>query len=172
MKNQPSRGYTSNDGVQTPRDLARRIVDRFQPTGRILEPCRGDGSFYLALTGWAAAHPSVRVEWCEIREGRDFFERGELCDWIVTNPPWSQVRRFLQHGMRLAENVVFLMTVNHCWTRARVRDVREAGFGIQEICLLDYPRSFPQTGFQLGAIHFRRGHRGSIRLTELGKGVV
>ena len=41
-------------------------------------------------------------------------------DWIITNPPWSQIRRFLQHALSLADHVVFLFTINHLWTRARL----------------------------------------------------
>jgi hypothetical protein len=49
----------------------------------------------------------ARVDWCEIKRGRDFFAWTEPVDWIVTNPPWSQFRAFLQHAMTLAEKVVW-----------------------------------------------------------------
>ncbi len=34
-----------NDCVQTPKKLAKDIVKHFNPTGNILEPCKGDGNF-------------------------------------------------------------------------------------------------------------------------------
>ena len=37
--------------------------------------------------------------------------------------------------MGLSENVVFLLTINHVWTKARLRDIRAAGFGLREIVL-------------------------------------
>lgn len=157
---QPNRNYRSDDVVQTPPELARQLVDHFAPSGRILEPCRGEGNFYRAL-------PAGTL-WCEIKEGRDFFAWGETVDWIITNPPWRQIRPFLGHAMRVADNVVFLMTVNHLWTKARLRDVRQAGFGIRQIVLVDMPPNFPQSGFQLGAIHLARGWKGDIRFTDLG----
>jgi len=107
------------------------------------------------------------VAWTEIQRGRDFFDWTERVDWIITNPPWSQVRRFLQHAMKVADNIVFLMTINHVWTKARLRDIHTAGFGIKEILLVDMPRSFPQSGFQLGAIHIARGWRGRVQLGAL-----
>jgi hypothetical protein len=121
-------------------------------------------NFYLSTFNRPRAS---RVAWCEIKAGRNFFDWTERVDWIVTNPPWSQIRPFLQHAMRVADNVVFLLTINHVWTKARIRDVQEAGFGIREIVLVDMPATFPQSGFQLGAVHFRRGWRGEIRLSEL-----
>jgi hypothetical protein len=32
-------------------------------------------------------------------------------DWIITNPPWSQMRRFLQQAMSVADHVVFLISL-------------------------------------------------------------
>ncbi len=69
--------------------------------------------------------------------------------------------------MSISENVVFLLTINHVWTKARLRDIREAGFGIREIVFVDTPASFPQSGFQLGAVHVARGWEGAITLTDL-----
>lgn len=161
MKSQPNRNYDSNDDVQTPRDLARRIAEHFAPSGRILEPCRGEGNFYRYL-------PSGTF-WCEIKEGRDFYQWNEPVDWIVTNPPWSQVRNFWRHAMTVADEIVFLITINHLWTKARLRDIKGEGFGIREICLVEMPEEFPQSGFQLGAIRISRGWKGEITLTDLSK---
>lgn len=139
----------------TPDALAVRIVSHFQPTGRILEPCKGAGAFVRAM-------PSC--EWCEIDEGKDFFAQGYRqgqFDWIVTNPPWSQFRPFLAQSMWAADNVVFLSLINAWFMRARVSDMRAAGFGLVEVLMLDTPpKPWPQTGFQLAAVHAKRGHRG------------
>ncbi|HVS54010.1 MAG TPA: hypothetical protein VHD62_16770 [Opitutaceae bacterium] len=170
MRLQPNRDYISDDVVQTPAPLARRLVEHFKPRGRILEPCKGTGNFYRALRAHTQSAAAVlSVDWCEVKQGRDFFEWQDKVDWIVTNPPWSQIRAFLQHAMRVSDNIVFLLTINHVWTKARVRDVRDAGFGIREIVLVDMPPAFPQSGFQLGAVHFRRGSQTRIALTNLGR---
>ena len=195
MRSQPNRNYVSNDDIQTPLGLARQLVAHFQPTGRVLEPCKGKGAFLRALKensrkprlvpGGGRVPPRGRsrglassanarfpatVLWCEIKQDRDFFKWADPVDWIITNPPWSQIRRFLQHGMTLADQIVFLLTINHLWTKARVRDVREAGFAIREIVLVDMPSSFPQSGFQLGAVRLSRGWTGPIALTDLQRG--
>lgn len=207
MRYQPNRDYVSDDEVQTPPALARALVRHFNPRGRMLEPCCGDGNFLRALRAFAgravspdsAGSPprrvrqtspyksrarralvpgllslspdlqsprASRVDWCEIKRGRDFFAWTTRVDWIVTNPPWSQIRAFLQHAMRTADHVVFLLTINHVWTKARIRDIHTAGFGLREIVLVDMPSSFPQSGFQLGAVHIQRGWSGRITLTD------
>ncbi len=197
MRLQPNRNYVSNDDIQTPPELARRLVDHFQPTGRILEPCAGDGAFLKALRTHArsinasardsnarslssqpnrVAQPirdsatdspcTTRVAWCEAKRHRDFFTWQHPVDWIITNPPWSQIRRFLQHALSLADHVVFLFTINHLWTRARLGDVKAACFGLKEIVLVDTPKTFPPSGFQLGAVHLHRGWTGPVMLTD------
>lgn len=142
-----------NDKIYTPDFLAKQIVDHFNPQGRILEPCSGKGAFLRALP---------HCDYCEIDEGKDFFltEKGRW-NWIVTNPPWGDFRNFLIHSMKLADNVVFLSLVNAFFMKARVLDMKQANFGIVEIHMLPTPpKPWPQTGFQLGATHIRRGHDG------------
>jgi hypothetical protein len=160
MKSQPNRNYVSNDDIDTPAWLAAEIVRYFEPSGRVLEPCRGRGNIYGLLP--------VGSDWCEIKEGRDFlsWDSGTY-DWIVTNPPWSQIRPFLQRSLASARNVVFLMTVNHAWTKARLRDVSSAEACLKTILLVPTPREFPQSGFQLGAVHYARGPQESIKLDTL-----
>lgn len=103
MKSQPNRNYVSNDDINTPLWLAEELVRYFRPGGRVLEPCRGSGNIFRCLP--------VGAEWCEIKEGRDFLQwQGGHFDWVFTNPPWSQIRAFLQRSMSMADNVVFLMT--------------------------------------------------------------
>ena len=108
------------------------------------------------------------VVWCEIKRGRDFFDWDQPVDWIITNPPWSQIRDFLCHAMEMADHVVFLFTINHLWTKARLRDIHNADHGIREIVLVKMPKTFPQSGFQLGAVHLQYGWKGKITLSELG----
>jgi hypothetical protein len=69
--------------------------------------------------------------------------------------------------MDLAQDVYFLLTINHVWTKARLRDAALRGFGLREICLTPTPPTFPATGFQLGMVHWRRGYNGAILLNSI-----
>ncbi len=159
MKNQPNRDYKSNDVVYTPEPLAIQILQHFNPQGKLLEPCKGNGAFYNNM--------SEPKDYCEIADDKDFFTYTDKVDWIITNPPWSQFKPFLKHSMELADNIVFLVTVNHLWTKARIKMINDAGFSIKEILLFDMPNTFPQSGFQLGAIHLQRGYTDYIKLSSL-----
>jgi len=159
MKSQANRDYKSNDIVMTPEWLAKALINHFKPTGKILEPCKGNGAF----------SNNMICDWCEITEGKDFFEYNTKVDWIITNPPWSKIRSFLQHSMKVSDNICFLFTINHLWTKARLRDIKQSGFNIKEICLFDTPKEFPQMGFQIGMVYLKRENQGMIKLTELIK---
>jgi hypothetical protein len=145
----------------TPDCLARQLVDQLQPSGRMLEPCAGEGAFVRALA------PRGHVEWCEIDRGRDFFAWETPVDWIVTNPPWSGFRRVLEHSLEVAAHVALMATVNHWWTTRRVRAIEAAGFGYERLLLFDRPPEFKSTGFQLGMMLVSRGYRGSLQITQL-----
>lgn len=158
MKYQPTVAYQSNDVVYTPRSYAKAIVDYFCPSGRILEPCSGGGAFLRYMPDALS---------CDLDRGTSFFLWREPVDWIVTNPPWSKFQQFLLHSLNLATHIVFLVTVNHLWTKARMRMVRERGYGIRHILTMDSPPQFPQSGFQLGVIHLERGYCGPTTIEHL-----
>mgnify|MGYP003337002031 CR=1 FL=1 len=153
MRLNPPKNKPEQDVVYTPDDLAIDIIKHYKPAGLILDPSRGAGAFFNHFD-------SDTVDWCELDEGRDFFEYDSKCDWIMTNPPWSMMRQFLIHGIELAQNIVYLTSINHYTTKARLRDMYERGFGIREFYCFDTPKSFPQSGFQLAAVHTQRGWDG------------
>lgn len=158
MRNQPNRNYVSNDIVYTPDSLARALVDHFNPKGRGLEPCRGSGNIYKYLKN---------ADYCEIQEGKDFYDYNKKVDYIFTNPPWSDIKNFLIHSYSLTDDVYMLFTINHLWTKARLRDMKKNNFGIKEICIFDTPKVFPQSGFQCGMVYLKRNYLGEIKYTEL-----
>lgn len=158
MKYQPNRNYNSNDIVETPMELAEKLVKHFNPQGKGLEPCCASGNILRFLND---------AEWCEITKGRDFFDYHDKVDYIFTNPPWSKIRPFLIHSLELANDVYFLFTINHLWTKARLRDIKNYNFGIVEICIFDTPKEFVSTGFQLGMVHLQKNYTGAINLTKL-----
>lgn len=147
----------ANDAVFASKSLAKKIIDHFRPCGRVLDPSRGDGAFYDQIEG--------EKDWCETGFGRNFFSYRARADCIISNPPVSLFRQFLVHSMELADNIYFLVTLDLVWAKAVIQEVREKGFGIREIFLVDTPTTFHQSAFQVGVVHFRRGWDGDIRLT-------
>jgi hypothetical protein len=152
----------TNDRVYTPDDLAERIVGHFNPFGKkCLDPCKGTGAFVRAFEKYG-----INPDWCEIDEGRDFFDYHEKVDWIISNFPWSLHRDFMKHSMEISDNIVTLVTVNHVLAlKARMRDIRQMGFYVRELLYVDTPKEFPQSGFALSAILVNK-NEGDIKVID------
>ena len=110
----PPKNSPEKDIVMTPEYLAKDIINHFNPTGKILDPSRGNGAFY-------DNYPTDNKDWCELGENKDFLTYSDKVDWIITNPPWSKMQQFLKHGMEIADNIVYLTTINHYTTKKRIR---------------------------------------------------
>jgi len=161
-------GCKRNDCIETPVNLAVEIMNYFKPTGKILEPCKGAGNFIQAYETYNLITQLENKEgivwgYCEIKEGKDFFDFKEKVDWIITNPPYSILRKFLKHSMEVSDNIIFLVPLNHFMLTARLNDIREMGFGIKEMLLIDYPDNFPKMGFALGVIYLQKRYIGNIK---------
>lgn len=147
-----------NDVVMTPEHVAKDVISYFNPQGIILEPCRGTGSFYK--------HLPVNSPWCEISEGKCFFDYTEKVDWIITNPPYSIFDKWLIHSLPLADDLIYLIPVNKILSSiSKMKHIYAFG-GIKEIRYYGTGRSigFP-FGFPVGAMHLQRGYVGDIKIS-------
>lgn len=142
------------DVVYTPAWVAADMVAHFQPAGVVLEPCKGAGVFLDYLPPGSP--------WCEIAEGRNFFDWYQSVDWLIGNPPYSMTRIWFRHSYRLAADIVYLVPLRNIFSGyGFVREIHDYG-GIPEIRLYGTGArlGFPM-GNAVGAIHLRRGYRGS-----------
>lgn len=141
--------------------VARRIVDFFQPTLPCLEPCVGEGVFLEFLP--------EGTTWCEIQRGVDFFDFTDPVEWIVTNPPFEELTRWMERAFKVSNNVVFLMPLSKLYSSVpRLQLVREYG-GVRTILYFGSGRKIGfDIGFPFGAIHFQRGYSGDTHMVWEG----
>lgn len=144
-----------SDIVYTPDWVAKDMVEWFKLTGRILEPCMGDGAIYKYLPEGS--------EWCEIDKGRDFLAWAKPVDCIISNPPFSakMFNEWLNHSFDLSPCVVYLLPIHFvfrsaskldiCKQRGWIKHVRFYGTGSD----LGFPMGNP-----IAAMQFIRGYRG------------
>ena len=144
-----------NDKIMTPPYLAEKIVNHFRPNGKILEPCCGTGAFLQYLPN---------ADYCEIDKGLDFLKTKGKWDWIITNPPYSKYRDFLIKSMEVADNIVFLQLINATFYKTRLRDIATNNFSIKEMYFVDTPKEFPQFGFQLGCVYYKRDYKDTTKI--------
>jgi hypothetical protein len=143
----------TGDIVYTPSWVVADMVAHFQPQGRVLDPCRGKGAFTDQLPADTA--------WCEISDGRDFFEWTEPVDWVIGNPPYSQTRPWFKHSYKIAEHLVYLVPLRNVFSGyGFIREIHEFG-GIREIRTYGTggKLGFPM-GNAVGAFHIQRDFAG------------
>jgi hypothetical protein len=145
------------DVVYTPDWVVRDMVAFFQPSGRILEPCRGDGVFLEYLPG---------AEWCEIQKEKDFYAWNARVDWIMSNPPYTKYLRWLKHSLEIAEHIVYLIPCDYALnTMEGIKEVYQWG-GIQHIRVYGDGRAL---GFPvhrpIGAVHYTKNYQGSVNIS-------
>ncbi len=142
------------DVVFTRPEVAKEMVSHFPLSGRVLDPCRGDGAFWNLIDG---------ADYCEIQEGKDFFEYEAQVDWIIGNPPYSVYSAWLTHSMKVADNIVYFIPLAKVFSSATMLDRVYNYGGIAEIVHLGAGRSVGvPVGYPVGAVHYKRDYAGGI----------
>ena len=148
-----------NDVVFTPDKIAKTICNMFPISGKILEPCKGEGAFLN--------HLPKETLWCEITEGRNFYDFNENVDWIVTNPPYSDFNRFLDHSFRLAGNIILLTPIAKMMkSMGTLKRIFEYG-GIVECHFIGASKCGFPFGFPCGVYYLKRNYKGLTKFCEL-----
>lgn len=153
-------GNKPNDKIYTPFPIAKKIINLFPLYGKVLDPFKGKGAFFeqIDIEG---------KDWCEIDEGRDFFDYTDKVDWIISNPPYSILDEVLEHSFEIADNVVYLVPLSKVFTSLRrIRGI--LGYGnIKEIHILSAGKCGFPFGFPACAIWFQKGYDGKTIIKEI-----
>lgn len=145
-------GVNPNDIVFTPPSVAKMVLKEFQPKGFVLEPCRGLGGFYNEL--------SEPKDWCEIADGRDFFDYHKHVDWIVSNPPYSNWDKWLEHSFEIADDILYVVPIAKVYKSwGTLKAIRSYGW-IEKVMYMPASLAGFPFGFPCGAFHFKRGYCG------------
>jgi len=125
--NQRSLKTNSNDIIYTPKSVAIKMIDMCSITSnmKVLDCCKGGGVFFDNLN-------NCNKEWCEITEGKDFFDYNERVDLVIGNPPYSLWSKWIEHTMEITDKFCYIMGCFN-FTDKRIRDILNKGFGITKI---------------------------------------
>lgn len=117
-----------SDYVQTPQWCAVDMIKFFNPTGKILDPCRGENKVFWKI---------LKCDWNEITEDSDFFDNHNHYNWIIGNPPYSIFNVWIRHSYKLADNIVYLLPTFKVFNAlSLMRLYRDVG-GIKHIRVYD-----------------------------------
>jgi len=130
---------------QTPDNLAKILIN-FVPLindDKVLEPFRGEGSFYNNFPNFTANN------WCEIEEGIDFkdydYDTNKI-DWVISNPPFrlenlekTRINSFyfiLDFFLKRVNKGIAFLGNDRCFatlTPKRIKEIEKLGFYINKI---------------------------------------
>lgn len=132
------------------------MIAFFGPSGKCLDPCRGDGVFFDRL-------PVNGREWCEITEGRDFLAWRGAYDWVIGNPPYSESAKFTYHAMEIGANILFLLPCDKLFISDKMlKTMRKWGFPRHMRVYGPGNRIGFPIGFAVGAMHLEKGWGGAM----------
>jgi hypothetical protein len=104
-----------SDNYPTPRYVIEGLINQidFSKVNSFLEPCKGDGRILEYIPNY------INKDWCEIREGKDYFKYNFNVDLIITNPPFSIALDFIKKSLNEGKTVCYLQRIN--WLGAQQR---------------------------------------------------
>ena len=127
-----------NDVFITPRKLAKLHIDMIGEkygSGYVggvqgwLDPCKNDGSYYDQFP------EGVPKDYCEILEGRDFYDYNGGPGVICGNPPYSILDSWLKHTIALNPGCFSYLIGQGALTTRRMEWIEQAGYTITRLHL-------------------------------------
>ena len=114
------------DTIYTPDEVAEKMIlmCQFKPDEVILDPCKGKGAFYDKIR-----EPRL---WCEITDKKDFFKNRKKVDWIIGNPPFSDLTRWLLKTMECCNKFCYILSC-YSMTMMRFQMMEDRGFYITKM---------------------------------------
>ena len=135
-----------NDVFYTPEELAIWLINQvpFDPDNdTISDPFAGKFVFYDNFPV-----PAKNKHWCEINEGEDFWADDTKTDWIITNPPFSQLTEILVESTNRTKKGFAYLIPSYALSFSRIKKLQDFGFYLHRVCYFENPKEW-QIGFQM-----------------------
>jgi len=118
-----------HDVFYTPKGLAERMIclTNLKQNDMVLDAFAGKMVFFDCFPSF------VKKGWCEITEGKDFFDYVEMVDWVVSNPPYSLLDKIFKKLVLMCNKGFTLLLSMHNLTPKRIDEIQKAGFGLRLI---------------------------------------
>lgn len=123
----PDRNAT--DFYETPADVTAALLDFLEAKGMISprcwiwEPANGSGKMEQVMLDRGYSVIGTDLHPVDERvPGVDFLTAKMPCDWIITNPPFTQAEKFIRHALELGKPCAFLLK-SQFWHATRRLDL-------------------------------------------------
>tara|TARA_R110002050_G_scaffold275965_1_gene421122 strand:+ start:32 stop:592 length:561 start_codon:yes stop_codon:yes gene_type:complete len=145
-----------NSIVMTKETMAQYLISlvEYEEGDVWLEPCRGDGAFYNNFPD------DIQKDWCEINEGRDYFDYDGEVDITISNPPFVPRKLFVEFTNKAMsstrKNIYWLVNISclNSLTPRRLDAWKQKNWFVERLHIVQDKRWFGRYVF----IKFGRNH--------------
>ena len=121
----------------------------------VVEPmlCEGDSvcDAFAGKNAFFSKYPTrIIPSRCEIEEGTDFFDiSNQSVDWIISNPPYSNITDVLVHSARVCRKGFAYLIGDNNLTNARIHKLELLGFHLHTVKKIKINHWFGMSSFCL-----------------------
>lgn len=139
-KNRSRHLRNDNDLYQTPYSMTRRLLEKEQLEGSVLEPACGDGAIVHVLKEFGYQPTAYDIEQDFLKETRNFGS-------VITNPPYSLAAEFISKCKQVAEHRFYLLLpLSYLHGKSRYDTFySDSKFGLRKIYIFTRNPMFEQT---------------------------
>ena len=146
-----------NDLFYTPAELAIELIAKvpIEEGDVLLDPFAGAGV-------WFDNYPAgFEKSWAEITRGVDFWSIEKRYDWLITNPPFSNLTKIFEKSCSLSiKGFAYLLPLN-ALSYSRLEALQTMGFKITSLSIFKNPKKWG-IGFQMCFVVWTRTTSKSI----------
>jgi len=120
-----------NDNFYTPRKLAAKLISLvpLETDDLVLDAALGEGAFFDNFPDY------INADCCDPNLDLDFLQYSRNVDWIITNPPYSNLDAWFVKAFAISKKgVAFLLGYINITPR-RLEIANNSGFGVTKIHL-------------------------------------
>ena len=132
LSNRSSADRSKTDFYPTPPDATEALLNfmdergMLDPFDRIWEPACGDGAMAKVFMNNGYLTTATDLYPSDYHPGGvDFLATEKDCDWIITNPPFSQAEAFIRRALELGKPCAFLLKSQFWHAKKRLELFRE-----------------------------------------------
>jgi hypothetical protein len=157
--NQIKKRDIPNDEFYTPIELSKKLIQEVPicENNTILDPFFGTGSFFNNF-------PKNELnDWYELNLGKDFFKYNNKFDWVISNPPFSNLTKTIEHTLNVAEIGFAYIIPTYSLTPHRLKIINSYGFHMSKFIIFENPKEW-RIGFQMCFIIFTKKKNDCLKL--------
>ena len=156
----------SNDELYTPSTLSKKLIQNIpvNEEDSCLDPFYGTGSFFNNFNS------NSENKYCEINLGKDFFRYTKKHDWVISNPPFSQLTKVFEHTLMISKLGFAYILPSYSLTCNRLKIASESGFHLNKLIHFKNPKEW-MLGFQMVFAIFTKHKNNSFVNLEYQSGI-